>query len=127
MKLLIAALGLAVLAYACQKEFSSFRKSDKDAGSMQTFFSGNRAETQNFTTNTSNYIFINTEKRNSIVLPDNAFVLKNNVPMTGSINVEIKEITPAGEMILNNGPTQSDGYHLFPAVDFLFMSLIMVN
>ena len=78
MKLLISALSLAVLTYACQKEFSSFLKSEKDGGPIQTFFNSNRAETQSFTANSSNYIFINTEKRNSIVFPDNAFVTKNN-------------------------------------------------
>jgi hypothetical protein len=128
MKLLITTLGLAVLAYACQKKFTSAQKEgEKDAGSMQSFLSGNQGAVQSFTANTSNYIFINTEKRNSIVLPDNAFIKKNNAPMTGSINVEMKEITTAGEMVLNNGPKQSHGYHLFPAVDFLFVSLIMVN
>ena len=128
MKLLITTLGLAVLAYACQNELTSAQKeSEKDAGSMQTFLSGNQGDVQSFTANTSNYIFINTEKRNSIVLPDNAFIKKNNAPMTGSINVEMKEITTAGEMVLNNGQKQSHGYHLFPAVDFLFGSLIMVN
>ena len=118
MKLLITALSLAVLTYACQKEFSSFRKSEKDAGSIQTFFNSNRAETQSFAANSSNYIFINTEKRNSIVFPDNAFITKNNAPVTGSVNIEIKEITTAGEMILNNAPTQSGGLPLISGGEF---------
>src|SRR5688572_14442030 len=107
MKLLITTLGLGVLAYACQNEFTSAQiESEKDAGSMQTFLSGNQAEVQSCTANTSNYIFINTEKRNSIVLPENAYIKKNNAPMTGRINVEMNEITTAGEMVLNNGQKQ---------------------
>ena len=128
MKLLITALGLAVLAYACQKEFTSAQSlSEKDAGSRQTLLSGNPGQAQNFTANTSHYNFINTEKRNEIVFPENSFIVKNNAPVTGSIFVELKEMTRAEEVVFNNSRKQSHGYHFFPAVDFLFLSLIMVN
>ena len=128
MKLLITALGLVFLAYACQNKFTSTQKeSEKETGSRQIFFSGNEKQTQSFTANTSNYLFINTEKRNPIVWPDNAYKIKNNAPVTGSVNVEMKDIASTGERVLNNGQKQSHGYNLFPAVDFLFGSLIMVN
>ena len=128
MKLLITALSLAVLAYVCQKKFTSAQKvSEKDGGSMHTFFSGNQGQEQSFIANTSNYIFINTEKRNSIVLPNKGFVTKINLTVTGSINVEMKGSTTAGETIPNKVQKQSDGYHSLTAEDFFFVSLIMVN
>ena len=128
MKLLIAAFGLAVLAFACQNEFALAQKeSEKDAGSRQTIFSSNQGQAKSFTANTSNYISINTEERNSTVLPGNAFTTKHNTAVTSGIKVEMKAIAKAGKMALDKGRKQSHSYHLFPAVDFLFASLIMVN
>jgi hypothetical protein len=128
MKLLVTALGLAVLAYACQNEFAFAQKlSEEDSGFRQTAFSGKQEKAKNFTANTFNSTFINTEKRNSIVLPDNSFILKANAPLEESLNLEMKEITKAKEMVLNNGRKQSTADNLFPGEDFLFVSLIMVN
>jgi hypothetical protein len=128
MKVLITALGLALMAYSFQKGFASAQKeSERDADSVKTFFSGNQGEAQSFIANTSNYILINTEKRNSIVLPSKVFVTKNNLPVTGSIDVEMKANTTAGKIIQDKVHKQSDGYRLLPAEDFLFVSLIMMN
>ena len=128
MKLLITALGLAVLAYACQNEFASAQKlSEKDGGFRKTFFGDNQAQAQSFPANSSKYIFTNTEKQDPIVLPENSFKTKNKTPVTGRLNVEMKEMTTAGEVVSNNAPKQSHGYQFFPAVDFLFVSLIMAN
>ena len=121
MKLLITVLGLAVLACACRNDFTAAQKlSEKDAGFKLTYFSGNHGQADSFTAKTSNYIFINTEKPNPIVLTEKIFIPKNNAPVTGSINVEMKEMTTAKEMVLNNSWKQSHNYQLFPAVDFLF-------
>ena len=128
MKLLVAALGLSVLAYAFQNELSPAQKiSEKDGGFRQTFSSSNQREAQSFTANSFKYIFTNTEKRNPIVLPENSFKTKNKTPLTGSMNVEMKEMTKAEAMVLNDGRKQSHGYQFFPAVDFLFVSSIMAN
>ena len=67
------------------------------------------------------------EKRLVMFLTEKFFIPKNNAPVTGSINVEMKEMTTAEEMVLNNRWKQSHNYQLFPAVDFLFGSLIMLN
>ena len=128
MKLLITALGLAVLAYAWQNELSPAQKiSEKDGGFRQTFSSSNQGEAQSFTANSFKYIFTNTEKRNPIVLPENSFITNNKTPVAGSPNVEMKEMTSAEATVLNDGRKQSNSYQFFPAVDFLFVSLIMVN
>jgi hypothetical protein len=126
MKLLITALSLAVLAYACERKLALVQKeSERDSGSMQTLAvtrENPKALPQILPTT-----FLLMPKRNSIVWPNEVFVTKNNFPLTGSINVEMKRNTKALEMIPNKVPKQSVGYHLLPAEDFLFVSLIMVN
>ena len=128
MKLLIAALCLAVLAYACQNEIGPSQKlNEKDGGFRETLFGGNKGQAQNFTAKSSKYIFTNTEKGGPIVLPENSCITKNKTPVTGSLNVDMKVIATAGEVVSNNGRQQSHGYQFFPAVDFLFVSSIMAN
>ena len=128
MKLLSTALCLAVLAYACQNDFTATQKvGGKDAGPGQSLLSGNEGQAHNFTANTFDHVFFNTEKLNLIVLTKKIFIPKDNAPVTGSINVEMKEMTTAKEIVLNNSRKQSHNHRLFPAVDFLFGSLIMVN
>jgi hypothetical protein len=128
MKVLITALGLALMAYSFQKGFASAQKeSERDVDSVKTFLNGNKGQAKSFIANTSNYIFLNTEKRNSIVLPNKVFVTKNSLPVRGSIDVEMKANTTAGEIIQDRVQKPSDGYHLLPAEDFLFVSLIMMN
>ncbi len=127
MKLLTAILCLAVLSYACQNHFTAAQKtSEKDAGKGQTLKIGNEQQAHSFTANNSNHIFINTEKPKPIVLTKKIF-LSNNAPAAGSIDVEMKERTTAQEIVLNNSRKQSHNYALFPASDFLFGSLIIVN
>ena len=128
MKLLITVIGLAVLACACGNDFTAAQKlSKKEESFQQTFFSGNQGQADSFSANTSNYIFINAEKPNPIVLTEKVFIPKNNTPVTGSINVEKKEMTTTEEMVLNKRGKQSHNHQLFSAVDFLFGSLILVN
>lgn len=128
MKLLIASFCLSVLTYACQNHFTAAQKtSEKDAGKGQTLIRGNEEQAHSFTANTSNQIFINTEKPNPIVLTKKTLRPKNYAPAKGSSNVEMKEMTTTKEIVLNNSRKQSHNYALFPAADFLFGSLIIVN
>jgi hypothetical protein len=128
MKLLSTVLCLAVLAYACQNIFTATQKvSEKDAGQRQALLSGNEGQAHSFTVNSFDHIFLNTEKLNLIVLTKKILIPKDNAPVTGSINVEMKEMTTAKEIVLNKSRKQSHNYPLFPAVDILFGSLLMVN
>jgi hypothetical protein len=118
MKHFLSLLAVAALLYACQKEVSSAESLKTVQVSLPQFFKNNTAPIHRFTATASDFISFTTAKGTDVQFPDNAFVTLNNVPVTGAVEIEIKEIFTPGEMILNNTPTMSNGAPLVSGGEF---------
>jgi hypothetical protein len=118
MKRVLAMLTFAILVYACQKEVVGANLPENNIASLEQFFTNNTTPLQNFKADANAFINLTTPKGTGIIFPDNAFVTLNNVPVTGDVTVEVKEILTPAEMILNNAPTTSNGLPLESGGEF---------
>ena len=118
MKHLLSLLAVAVLLYACQKEVLGSKSLKSEVVSLPQFFNNNAAPIHRFTAMASNPISLTTPKGTGVQFPDNAFVTLNNLPVTGQVTIDVKEIFTPGEMILNNTPTTSNGLPLVSGGEF---------
>ena len=74
---------------------------------IQGFFEANSVEQQNFTLDASSGGLIIGVYRTEVTFPPNAFVDDNGDPVTGIINIALKEIFDPSQMILSNKPTNA--------------------
>ena len=126
MKLLITALGFAVLAYACQNDFISAQQVIERDTSLK--LSGSKEEQAgSFTANDSYYFFTNTGKQNAVDVKEYHLRKRNSTTVKTRPNVQVNESTAAKEVVVNKNEKRSGVADVFPAEDFLFLSLIMVN
>lgn len=125
MKLLITALGFAVLAYACQNDFISAQQVIERDTTLK--LSGSKEEQAgSFIANNSYYFFTNTGKQNAVDVKE-YHLRKRNSTTVKTRPVQVNESTAAKEVVVNKNEKRSGAADVFPAEDFLFLSLIMVN
>lgn len=104
-------LFLSVICFlaACQPEIVDTPGSQRVSGNVQQFFSEKAVKGQRFTANSSASINLSTPKGHKIFLNPNSFVTLSGQPVTGNVDIEVKELTTAAEMILSDRPTVSNG------------------
>lgn len=102
-------ISVAILVISCQPELSDARKETGVNKTVNEFHTKNRKEQQVFTTSATTSNVITTSKGAKIYLPSNGFVTSGGSPVSGNIEVSVKEIYTPMEMIINNMPTVSDG------------------
>lgn len=74
---------------------------------IQGFFEANGVQDQNFAIDATTGGSVTGEDGTIVTFPANAFVDENNNPVTGMVDVAIKEIFKPSQMILSNKPTNS--------------------
>jgi outer membrane protein assembly factor BamB len=77
---------------------------------IQGFFEANGVQDQNFTIDAIAGGSITGEDGTVVTFPPNAFVDGSNNPITGTVDVSIKEIFTPSQMILSNKPTNATGF-----------------
>jgi hypothetical protein len=106
-----------VLLTACGPD-----KSYVDDGEIHTsltdFYSSNRTTVQTFSVSSSSGGVATTSHGAIIHLPANGFVTSEGTPVTGNVDISVKEIVTPAEMILNNMPTMSGGLPLESGGEF---------
>lgn len=107
-----------LLLTACQPEVSNVIEKDKVQTSLEDFYKNNRSAVQSFVVGTDQRRTITTTKGIKISLPANGFVTSEGSPVTGSVEVNIKEILSPLEMIFNDMPTMSGGLPLESGGEF---------
>ena len=117
MQRLFISLIIASLIFACQREVKIILPKSKST-SLEDFFKKNAVPVQKFTGVASDRIAVTTTKGTKVEFPPNAFITLNNLPVTGNVTIEIKEIRTPAEMVLNNMPTMSNGLPLESGGEF---------
>ncbi len=107
----------AIMFFALLTALSGCEKGKKDvqlsdAALLEQFFERNMVPTQNFTVDAGAGGVINTAGGTRITFPPNVLLTANGQPVTGTVNVEFKEIIDKADFVLSNKPTISDGLPL---------------
>lgn len=74
---------------------------------IQGFFEANGVQDQNFTVDAATGGSVTGEEGTIVTFPANAFVDESNNPVTGMVDIAIKEIFKPSQMILSNKPTNA--------------------
>ena len=72
---------------------------------LAEIFAENAVKGETFTVDAATGGIFNTSKGSSYIIPPNIFVFKDGTPVTGNVDLNIKEITTPAEMILADKPT----------------------
>lgn len=102
---LLALLALSMLATGCQKELSLDRDHIPTVDLLNVFESRQPAP-QTFSITAAHPSAITGHKGTRVDFPANAFVTKSGAPVSGAVNIELKEIYEVWEMVLHNKFTQ---------------------
>lgn len=104
-KLIPVFIAIAIVAVACQREISDDLIRGTKLTTINDFRETTRKEQQVFTANAGITSTVTTSKGTKITIPANGFVTEDGQPVSGSINIAVKEIFTPMEMILNDMPT----------------------
>lgn len=108
---------VVVFLAACQPEIS-FVDDGKIQTSLTDFYGSNRSSVQSFAVSSISGGVVTTSHGAIIHLPANGFVTMDGTPVTGNVDIAVKEIVTPAEMILNNMPTMSGGLPLESGGEF---------
>jgi hypothetical protein len=115
-RIIVFCLSLGLLLTACEPDYSFV--AEKKQTSLAEFYTSNRSSVQSFTVNNSSGGVSTTSKGVKIYFPPNGFVSETGSPVTGSVDVAVKEILTPQEMIFNNMPAMSAGMPLESGGEF---------
>ena len=104
LKRLSVVLSALLLILSCQKELST-EPGRTGLQIINDFHEQHRNEKQSFSSNPANASVLSTAKGSKMYLPAGGFVTMDGRPVTGNVNITVKEILTPGEMILANMPT----------------------
>ncbi len=107
---------VAIVFSACQPE-TSFLKG-KQQTSLNDFYKNNGASAQSFTVNNLSGGVTTTSGGVKIHFPANGFITETGIPVTGSVDIAVKELFTPQDMILNNMPAMSGGLPLESGGEF---------
>ncbi|MGV3658054.1 MAG: hypothetical protein ACO1NX_08870 [Chitinophagaceae bacterium] len=103
---LMAIMAICVLAVSCQKE-RSFVNKGPEPQNIWARMEARQPAPQQFTISATLPSQVWGQKGTRLKVPANAFVTASGTPVTGNVNLELKEIYEVWEMIVNNKFTQS--------------------
>lgn len=116
MKYVILAAAVIIAGIACQKEVSN--EPEEIPAEITALFLQNREEVQQAGIDANSGGTIKGSKGGSFYFLPNSFVFPNGDPVTGNIDVEIKELYTPADMIWNNVPSVSNGQLLESGGEF---------
>ena len=99
---------IAITMAACKKGPVTTQTTSAIAG----LFAQTRVQSQSFTVAAGTYGTVIGTKGTVIRYYPNSFLHQNGTAVTGNVNIELKEIYSAGDMILSNATTTSNGQRL---------------
>ena len=102
---LVMMLALCMMVMGCQKEVS-FVRLDEAPGDIWASMEARQPGPQRFAINAAQFYNLLGKKGTRLMVPRNAFVTAAGRPVTGNVDIELKEIYEVWEMILNNKFTQ---------------------
>lgn len=102
-------LVVALLTVSCDKSDGEIITQGLDYSNIKGFFEANGVQGQEFTIDAATGGSITGAEGTVVTFPANSFVDGNNNPVTGTINIVIKEIFKPSQMILSNKPTNAIG------------------
>ncbi len=113
-KIVTALAIVAIALQSCKEKKNEIptpaTTSTSTSNSTADFIKRNSTASQNFKVNVSHSDTTITGQKGTILkIPKNAFVTLNGQPVSGEVNIEIKEIFSKSEMILSSIPTISNG------------------
>lgn len=108
---LLAGIGLT----ACQPEILL---TEDEQTSLDDFYAGNRSSVQSFSVSNTSGGVVTTANNVKIYLPSNGFVTESGAPVSGGVDIQVKEILTPQEMIFNNMVTMSGGLPLESGGEF---------
>jgi hypothetical protein len=100
---------------SCKKESDSSSSPSSSSGTysgISDFFNKNGAAFQNFTVNGTSGGTFTASKGTIFTFPVAAFVNMNDQPVTGTVNIKVKEFYENKDMLLSRVTTTSNGYPL---------------
>ena len=103
---LILLMAAAFLNTGCQKELSSHKK-QTTRENLWDGFAASQPGPQQFTVTSAFASNLLGQKGTRLQIPANAFITAAGTPITGQVNIELREIYEVWEMVLNNKFTQS--------------------
>jgi len=106
---------LLLIFYGCEKELSA---SGNNYLSLNDFFNKNQIPSQLFTVNAINGGAFKSNNGAVLHVMANSFVDQAGQSVTGTLEIQFKEIYEAYDMILNNKVTMSDGLPLVSGGEF---------
>ena len=107
---------VALWLTACQPE--NFLVPEEEQTSLADFYTDNRSGVQAFTVSSSTGGVMTTAHNVKIHFPANGFVTESGSPVSGMIDIKVKEILTPQEMIFNNMATMSGGLPLESGGEF---------
>ncbi|MEI9808380.1 MAG: hypothetical protein WDO16_11195, partial [Bacteroidota bacterium] len=113
---ILSGLLAAVLFTGCQPE-TSFLQKEKQT-SLSDFYKSNSSPAQTFAVNNVSGGVMTTSGGAKIHFPANGFVTESGAPVSGNVDIAVKEIFTPIDMILNNMPAMSGGLPLESGGEF---------
>lgn len=102
---LFTLFAICILAAGCQKEVS-FVRLDDAPGDIWASMEAQQPGPQRFQISATAPTTLRGQKGTKLMLPANAFVTAAGRPVTGNVDIELKEIYEVWEMVVNNKFTQ---------------------
>jgi hypothetical protein len=106
---LTAIIAMVIIA-SCKKEKvdeTSPGTTSASYSSVKDFLSRNKAKNQIFTVNGATGGSFTSSQGTVVFVPANAFVTNQGIPVTGTVQIEFKDIYKKSEMLLSDVPTQT--------------------
>ena len=100
---------LAIILTSCGPEHSYLAKETDVNNTVTDFHAKHRNEQQVFTVNATNSGVISASQGAKLYLPSHGFITLDGNPVSGNMQVSVKEIYTPMEMIFNNMPSTSNG------------------
>jgi hypothetical protein len=104
-QVLTAIIAITILATSCKKSNEAPAPTEDNSVKMlQQFFKNNAPQFENFSVNAATGGVLVSSKGTRYTIKPNSLLDANGNPVTGTVNVAVKEISKASEMILGNNP-----------------------
>src|ERR1035437_2585981 len=125
---------MSILLVTCKKDKSEIATNPANPtgggsntySSLNNFFELNGAQSQYFTLNASAGGTFTGAQGSKFTFQPNSFVTQSGNPVTGNVNVELKEILSKKDMLLSNKTTTSYGYPLISGGEY-FLKVSQTN
>ena len=101
----VASLAIIAMFFTFAMCVKTDNPTTEDAALLKSFFDKNAPKTETFTFNANQSFTITTSKGSTIVFPANSLLDGTGKVATGTVEVSVKEVRTAADMLLSDKPT----------------------